>query len=317
MLRRTLFRGAAAALVGSAAVHVAPSRADAVPKTAFVLVHGSWHAGWCWGLVSPKLHTAGMHSVALDLPGHGLNAVLPQSYQRRPLDPAAFATEPSALAGVGIHSYADAVVEAARTARAMGAQRVFAVAHSMGGVPATFAAAKAPDAFTGLIYVAALLPTPHKPAGAYLALEDQHANSLIGQVIVADPAVVGALRIDPRSVDSTYLAGAKEAVAADVDDTLWSAALNMLTPDAPVSIYGDEATFDPAFGRLQRTYIRATKDRTLVPSTCEAIVADLNSAWPDHPTALVDIDTSHEPMLAQPDRLAELVIAAAEGAPLP
>ena len=317
MLRRTLFRGAAAALVGSAAVHVAPSRADAVPKTAFVLVHGSWHAGWCWGLVSPKLHTAGMHSVALDLPGHGLNAVLPQSYQRRPLDPAAFATEPSALAGVGIHSYADAVVEAARTARAMGAQRVFAVAHSMGGVPATFAAAKAPDAFTGLIYVAALLPTPHKPAGAYLALEDQHANSLIGQVIMADPAVVGALRIDPRSVDSTYLAGAKEAVAADVDDTLWSAALNMLTPDAPVSIYGDEATFDPAFGRLQRTYIRATKDRTLVPSTCEAIVADLNSAWPDHPTALVDIDTSHEPMLAQPDRLAELVIAAAEGAPLP
>ena len=315
MLRRTLFQGGAAALIGGAVLRPAPSRAEAAPRTAFVLVHGSWHAGWSWGLVSPKLHAAGMPTVALDLPGHGLNAVLPQSYLQRPLDLGAFATEPWALAAVGVHSYADAVVEAAQTARAMGAQRVFAVAHSMGGVPATFAAAKAPDAFTGLIYVAALLPTPHKPAGAYLALEDQHANSLVGQVIMADPAVVGALRMDPRSVDSAYLAGAKEALAADVDDALWSAALNLLTPDAPVSLYGDDATFPPAFGRLQRTYIRATRDRTVVPSTGEAIVTDLNHAWPDHPTALVDIDTSHEAMLAQPDRLAELVMAAAEAAP--
>ncbi len=316
MLRRTLFQGAAAALAGGAAVRVAPARADAAPNTAFVLVHGSWHGGWCWGLVRPKLHAAGMLSVALDLPGHGLNAILPQSYLQRPLDTEAFATEPWALADVGVHSYADAVLEAAQTARAMGAERVFAVAHSMGGVPATFAAAKAPDAFTGLIYVAALVPTPHKPAGAYLALEDQQANSLVGRVIMANPGVVGSLRMDPRSADPAYIAGAKEAVAADVDDALWSAAINMLTPDAPVSIYGDEATFDPAFGRLQRTYICATSDRTVVPSTCEAIVADLNHAWPDNPTALVDIDTSHEVMLAQPDRLAELMIAAAAGAPL-
>lgn len=310
MLRRNFLRGTAAAVIGGTTVRTAPAWADTPPETMFVLVHGSWHAGWCWGLVGPTLHAAGYPTVAVDLPGHGLAAVLPQSYLQRPVDPAAFASEPSGLAGIGIDAYADAVVKAARDARAMGAKRVFVVAHSMGGVPATFAAARAPDLFTGLIYVAALVPTPGKPAGAYLALEDQHANSLVGQAILADPAVVGALRIDPRSTDAAYLAGTKEAVAADVDDALWSAVLNMLTPDAPVSIYGETATFDSAFGGLRRTYIRAAGDRTVVPSTCDAIVADLNAAWPDNPTSLVDIDASHEAIFAQPDSLAELLMAA-------
>lgn len=310
MLRRGFLQGAGAAVVGSVAVRTAPVSAETCPETAFVPVHGSWHAGWCWGLVQPRLHAAGFATVAVDLPGHGLAAALPQSYLQRPLDPAAFAAEPSGLATIGISTYAEAVAGAARQARAMGATRVFAVGHSMGGVPATFAAAQAPELFTGLIYVAALAPTPGKPAGAYLALEDQHANSLIGRAILGNPAAIGALRIDPRSTDAGYLAGAKEAVAADVDDTLWSAALNLLTPDAPLSIYGETAEFDAAFGGLRRTYIRATGDRAVVPSTCEAIVADLNAAWPDNPTSLVDLDTSHEAILAQPDALAELMLAA-------
>jgi pimeloyl-ACP methyl ester carboxylesterase len=36
-----------------------------------VLVHGAWHGGWCWQRVTDRLTTAGIRSVALDLPGHG------------------------------------------------------------------------------------------------------------------------------------------------------------------------------------------------------------------------------------------------------
>ena len=312
MKRRDILKAATAGGAVIAATAAAqPSMADGHAKTAFVLVHGSWHGGWCWDLVETDLNAAGYMTVAIDLPGHGLNASIPAALTERPLDPAKFATEPSGLATIGIDAFADAVIAGADRAIAAGADRVFAVGHSMGGVPVSFAAAKAPEKFAGVIYVAALAPTPGKPAGAYLASEDQSQNSKLGPVIMADPAVIGALRMDPRSTDAGYLASAKEALAADVDDALLASVMHLLTPDAPVAMYGDVAEFADGFGGLSRTYFRCTADQTVVASTSEAIVADLNAAWPDAPTAMKELDSSHEAMFSKPVELAELLIASA------
>lgn len=309
MQRRTLLKAAALspAIATAATVSSAGGHAG---TTAFVLVHGSWHGAWCWGLVEPLLQAAGHMTIAIDLPGHGLNARSPASFRARPLDPAAFATEPSSLAAIPVADYAAAVQDAAMRARASGASRVVAVAHSMGGVPVTFAAAEKPELFDDIIYLAALAPTPGKPAGAYLAGEDQAANSKIGNAILADPATVGALRMDPWSTDATYLAGVKEALASDVDDALLAQVMHMLTPDAPVAFYGDVATFAEGFGALKRSFIRCSRDQTVVAATPEAIVADLNAAFPDNPTSLTDLDTSHEAMFGAPEALAEALIAA-------
>ncbi|MEL6642241.1 MAG: alpha/beta fold hydrolase, partial [Pseudomonadota bacterium] len=187
MERRSVLKGAALLPAAVAATATTANADGHGGTTAFVLVHGSWHGAWCWGLIEPLLEAAGHMSIAIDLPGHGLSARNPQAFVQRPLDPAAFATEPSSLAAIPIADYAAAVTEAATRARAAGAERVVAVGHSMGGVPVTFAAAGAPDLFDDIIYVAALAPTPGKPAGAYLAGEDQAANSKIGNVIMADP----------------------------------------------------------------------------------------------------------------------------------
>ena len=310
--RTTLKLGLAAAAAGTAAGTLphTPSFAGSHGGTALILAHGSWHGAWCWGLVEPKLNLAGFLTIPIDFPGHGLNAVVPQSFRTRPLDPEAFATEPSALAGIGVESFADTVIAAADRARAMGADRVFAVGHSMGGVPITFAAARAPEKFTGLIYLAALAPAPEKPAGAYLGLEEQQQKSKLGPIVAADPAVVGALRIDPRSEDEAIRMAGKEALAADVDDTLWGTAMHLFTPDAPVSMYGEMAEFAPGYEGLKRTFIRCNQDHTLVNSTCDAIVADMNAAWPSSPTPLIDLESSHEAMFAKPEALAELLIAA-------
>ena len=314
--RTTLKLGlAAAAATGTAAgtFTATPSFAGSHGKTAFVLAHGSWHGAWCWGLVEPRLNLAGFASIAIDFPGHGLNAVTPKSFRARPLDAEAFATEPSALAGIGVGQFADTVIAAADRARAMGAERVFAVGHSMGGVPITFAAARAPEKFTGLIYLAALAPAPGKPAGAYLGLEAQQKESKLGAIVAADPAVVGALRIDPRSEDEAIRAAGKEALAADVDDDLWATAMHLFTPDAPMSMYGEIAEFAPGYEGLKRTFIRCNQDQTLVNSTCDAIVADMNAAWPASPTPLIDLEASHEAMFSKPEALADLLIAATEG----
>jgi pimeloyl-ACP methyl ester carboxylesterase len=309
MKRRQFIKAGAVASAGVAAVSGQVTAAHAAGNTAFVLVHGSWHGGWCWDLVEQELNAAGHYTVAIDLPGHGLNAALPEAFLSRPLDAAKFATEPSALASIGIDAFADAVIDGADRALAAGASNVVAVGHSMGGVPITFAAAKQPEKFAGLAYVAALAPTPGKPAGAYLQLEDQHNNSKIGSVIMADPAAIGALRMDPRSTDADYLAAAKEALAADVDDALLASVMHMLTPDAPVAMYGEVAEFAGGFEALKRSYIRCTADQTVMPSTCEAIVADMNTAWPESKTSLVDIDSSHEVMFSKPKELAQAIIA--------
>ena len=48
----------------------------------------------------------------------------------------------------------------------------------------------------------------------------------------------------------------------------------------------------------------------LVNSTCAAIVADMNAAWPASPTPLIDLETSHEAMFSSPEALADLLIGA-------
>ena len=280
-------------------------------RTAFVLVPGSWHGAWCWGQVEPELNLAGHMSVAIDLPGHGLNATVPESYCSRPLDPEVFGKELSPIAGIGVDSYADAVIAAADRAKAMGADRVIAVGHSMGGVPITFAAAKSPEKFAGLVYLAAILPTPEKPGGYYISLEDQLARTKIGKILAADASVVGALRIDPKTEDQAMLATVKDALAADVDDALWATAMRLFSPDAPAAMYGETADFPDGFGELEKTFIRCTQDSIVIDSTCEAIVEDLNRAWPSNPTALVDIAASHEVMFSKPAELAKLLVAAA------
>ena len=276
--------------------------------TAIILTHGSWHGSWCWGLVEPHLNKLGFPTFAIDLPGHGLDARNPESFRQRPLDADKFASDSSYLAEIGIEQYADAVINAADRAIATGAKRIVAVGHSMGGVPITFAACKDASKFSSLIYIGAIAPTPDKPGGAYLALEDQHNNSKIGSVLVADPEKVGTLRCDPRSTDAQYMSAFKEALAADVEDTLLSAVSHLLTPDAPAAMYGEVAQFPKGFGELKRTYIKCTQDKTVLASTSQAIVDDMNAAWPDNETSIVDLESSHEPMFSVPDKLAKAIV---------
>jgi pimeloyl-ACP methyl ester carboxylesterase len=277
-------------------------------QTGFLLIHGSWHGAWCWQPVQQRLASSGYPSLAIDLPGHGLNTALPDTFNNRPLDPEAFATEPSPLASTTIAEFAGAVIAGAEQLKATGVGRVIAVGHSMGGVPLTFAAARRPELFAELVYLAALAPTPDKPAGAYLELEDQHSNSKIGSVIMADPAVVGALRIDPRSNDPDYQANYAAAMAADLDPDQAPAVMHLLTPDAPVSIYGEVAEFDERFADIERTYVICADDACVMPSTSRAIINDMNAAWPSSPTSTVEIAGSHSTLLSKPDEIATVFV---------
>ncbi|MBL4645770.1 MAG: hypothetical protein COA52_16245 [Hyphomicrobiales bacterium] len=279
------------------------------PKTAFVLVHGSWHGAWCWGHVEHYLNLAGHLTVAIDLPGHGLSARIPKSFNKRPLDAKTFETEQSAFAAIEIEEYTAAVIGGADRARAMGADNIVAVGHSMGGVPLSFAAAHAPEKFDALVYLAALATLPGKPSKYYLDKADQSSKEQLTPFVIGEPDDIGAIRIDTRSTDADYAAAGKSALAADVDPVIWDTVLHLLTPDAPEKMHRQYPEFKQGFGALKRTYIRCLHDLAILPSTGEAIVADMNALWPDNPTKLVDMDCAHEPMFAKPEELARMLVA--------
>jgi pimeloyl-ACP methyl ester carboxylesterase len=94
--------------------------------SAFALVHGGWHGGWCWQLVQAELAARGHSSVAPDLP----------------------ITDPDA----GAVAYADAVLAA------LPADDVVLVAHSLAGLVAPLVAAAAP--VRRVVNLAAMLPEP-------------------------------------------------------------------------------------------------------------------------------------------------------------
>lgn len=313
MKRRDVLKsGLAGGIAGAAvAMNSGAAHSQAASDVTFVFAHGSWHGAWCWANVIPHLVAAGHSAIPLDLPGHGLDAKFPPSYFQRPLDMESFATETSHMAEIGLDAITQSVVDAIEQARAGGAGRVIVVGHSMGGVPITFAGEQAADQIDTLVFVTACMMPPGKPWAEYFGVPSQ-ADSLLGSVIIGDPAVTGGLRWDPLSTDQEYLAAARAALAHDVDDDVLAAAMNLLTPDAPISIYSvaPELT-EERFGSLGRVFVKCSQDWTLRPATQDLMIQELDAAFPDNPTIVHEIDSSHEVMLAKPKELADVLLAVA------
>ena len=82
----------------------------------YVLVHGSWHAAWCWYKIVPRLEQAGHRAIAIDLPGHGRDG--------------------TPVGDVTMQHYVDAIGSAIDAA----GEPVILVAHSRGGIAVTQAA---------------------------------------------------------------------------------------------------------------------------------------------------------------------------------
>src|SRR5882757_1196217 len=68
-LTRRASLAAVAAGLGAAAFGVS-AKSQAAPRT-FVLVHGSWHGGWCWRRVTDRLEKLGHKVFAPTLTGLG------------------------------------------------------------------------------------------------------------------------------------------------------------------------------------------------------------------------------------------------------
>jgi len=275
----------------------------------FVLVHGGAHGAWAFQRLASLLVQEGQHVIAQDLPGHGLLARFPDSYLERPLDPEKFATEPSPVARITLQDYADQVIATIRGLNdRMPEREIVLLGHSMAGLVLNQVGEAIPHLISRLVYLSAWMTANGRSFSDYM-LAPEFSTGLIPPILLADPAVTGALRMDFRSTDPTYQTKTKAAFAADLDDHQWQAAANLLTPDTPAGPLAEPTTTTPSrWGQIPRTYISCTKDRAVPLPAQRRFIHEADQHTPGNPTDVRELPTSHSPFISQPEQLTQTLL---------
>jgi pimeloyl-ACP methyl ester carboxylesterase len=276
-------------------------------KAAYVFVHGGWHNQSAWNKVTPILEAEGHTVLTLDLPGAGANARPPKALGARPFDFAAFAAEPSPVAGITLEERTQAVIALVKEAASARESKVILVGHSAGGMVISAVAEQVPELLAAIVYIAGFMV----PNGLSLLAMLPHksmSSALSPGLFVGDPVAIGATRVNPGPADGAYRSLLKASFYADVPEADFVQAASQLHCDEPNGGALAPSEITPGrFGSVQRHYIRTTQD-CAVPLTGQ-----------DHMIAAVDgtiggttithtLESSHSPFLSQPAALSKILL---------
>ncbi|MGW0231328.1 alpha/beta hydrolase [Actinopolymorpha singaporensis] len=280
----------------------------------FVLVHGSNGNASNWSALQRELALLGHRSLAVDLPGHGFGATFPAAYQA-PQDLAALATAPSAMAGVTLADNVDHVAGVLRRAAEHGP--VILVGHSRGGVTLTAVGNAVPDLVDRIVYMSAWCCVDLTP-GEYMRGPEYASSALGGTMglLVGDPMTLGAIRMNWRTADPGLLAALRTAMLADGTEDDLHSFLNTLEPDESLDAGGpDDRAQAATWGRIPRTYVRLTEDRSIPVSLQDRFIAEADALTPDNPFQVHSLDSSHVGFLIRPGQAAKILAGLAGAGP--
>jgi pimeloyl-ACP methyl ester carboxylesterase len=273
------------------------------PAAVAVFVHGAWHSSVHWTTTQRALAQRGVPSIAVDLPGHGVNAPVPTGYLQ-PGQPG-LTTERSAVADLTMDQLVDELVARLAEVRPR-FRRVLLVAHSAGGGPASAAAERAPELVDHIVYLSAFVPAGRP---RFLDYVDAPENADAVHVPrIGDPAAIGAIRINPLSTDPAEVAAIHRSFLADwpVDRPGWRL---LLHPDEPTaSLTAPVRVTAARWGRIPRTFVRLTDDVALPVVTQDLMIAEADQVAPDRKTEVQSLPGGHSPFLTRPEELAALLV---------
>ncbi|NVJ19627.1 MULTISPECIES: alpha/beta fold hydrolase [Myxococcus] len=307
MKRRDLMKTAllgAGTLPLQAALAATPERGKQ-PRRAFLLVHGAWHNALHWTRVTEALSARGHQVVAINLPGHGLNARFPSAYVKG--DTVSLRDERSLQADLTLEDCAAAVVAALEKLRqGAGGTKPVLVGHSVGGAVITRAGELAPQHIGRLVYLSAYCPLRLGSPSGYAALPE--ARTGYGETLfLGDPGKLGAVRINPRG-GTEYLEALRAAYYQDVPMADFLPFAFSLTPDLPLSLWTSKVgATKERWGRIPRGYIRCTQDRALAPALQELMIREANAFTPGNAFTVESLAASHSPFASQPEALVALL----------
>jgi len=277
------------------------------PKTVYVLVHGGWHNRSTWDRLAPMLEARGHSVLTLDLPGAGTNTIAPKSFAARPFDLAAFAAEPSPVAGVTRDERTQAVVALVKEAAALGDGKVILVGHSAGGMTISAVAEQVPELLAAVVYIAAFM-VPNGLSLLAMIPHEAMASALSPGLFVGDPAAIGATRINPGPADQAYRSLLKESFYADLSEADFGRAAAQLHCDEPNGGALAPSGITPGrFGSVPRHYIRTTQDNA-VPLTGQDYMIAAVDGTIGGTTITHTLESSHSPFLSQPAALSKILL---------
>ncbi len=233
----------------------------------FTLVHASWMAAWEWQAVASSLHAAGHRCLAVDLPGRGSN---PASIPQGQL---------------ALDDYVDSI---ARQLLPLG-EKTIVVAHGGSGIVASQLAEHCPERIEAAVYLAGLMLGD----GASLAATCSG---------ITTSAVVNNLRFSGDGLTVELDRGiAHQAFAADVDKAHFEKLTHELTAEPTALMKTTLSLSDSRYGTVPRYYIECTRDN-VVPIGFQQAMAMAQTL-----EAYYTMDSSHAPMLSQPDELCDIL----------
>lgn len=280
--------------------------ADKHPQNGVVLVHGAWHSRATYNEVLPFLKAAEVPAIAIDLPGAGANNHISESFKQKSRDPEAFATEPSPNADVTQDQRTEAVIAAVRKMNAETGGKAVLLGHSLGGLTITPVAEAIPDEISAVVYLTAFMLPPRMVAGQMIDAPSMSDQAVTG-LLKADPAVVGALRMDVASNDPEYLANVRTTFYGDVSDEQFRAIVATLHPDEPAKVFAvPSVATRQRFGNIARYFITCTQDNA-IPYTGQLEMIRLMDQAMENETTVLKLETSHSPFLSSPKGLAQII----------
>lgn len=277
------------------------------PKAAFVLVHGGWHNQSSWDKVTPFLEAQGHTVLTLDLPGAGANTIAPTSLSVRPFDLAAFATEPSPIAGVMQDERTQAVVSLVKKGASLSDGKVILVGHSAGGMTISAVAEQVPELLVAVVYLAGFM-VPNGLSLLAMLPHEAMSSALSPGLFVGDPAAIGATRINLGPADGVYRSLLKASFYADVTEAEFVKAASQLHCDEPNGGAIAPSEITPGrFGTVRRHYIRTTQDCAVPLAGQDHMIAAVDGTI-GSTTITHTLESSHSPFLSQPAALSRILL---------
>ena len=241
----------------------------------FVLIHGSWHGGWCFDKLATILEARGHTVVAPTLPGMG-------------------GTE-AEMAAVTLEDWGDFAAQHCRDLKArLGGAPVVLGGHSRGGLVVSTAAERHPDAMDSLAYICAMM----LPAG----LSRAEFKEIVGPNAPFEAIIQPLYGSVATVIDPLSDAGAVFAQLSPPEDV--AAVLPRLLAEPSQPRRQKIVVTPELWGSKPRTYVECTQDRTIPIDSQRKMIAMSPGAQ------VITLEADHSPYLSTPEALADALEAA-------
>jgi pimeloyl-ACP methyl ester carboxylesterase len=254
--------------IDAASSRSASHPAQAKKRPPYVLVHGAWHGGWCWGKVAERLRAAGHRVFTPTLTGLGDRAHLIAPH-------------------VGLATYAEDVIS---TLEMEDLSDVVLVGHSFGGAVISGVADARADRVRRLVFLDSFLLQSGQSPFSQLPPEMIEARKA-GAIKTSGP--FGETLAMPPPPPSVF-------GITDAEDAAWVA--SRLKPH-PIKSYEDTLELKRPLGAGRpTTYIACTNPTYQVIAPTRQWV----KAQPDW--IYWELETGHDAMILAPDALTEMLL---------